>query len=224
MTALYEIRGLSYRYKLDRQDRQALSGVNLDVSIGEFLAIAGPSGSGKTTLLNILGLLDQPDEGTIRFDGADVSDLSERERTLLRRERVGFIFQSFNLIPTLTAYENVEYFLLKRRAPAADVRRRVLDALEAVGIAGQSNQRPNNMSGGQRQRVAIARALVRQPQVVLADEPTASLDQTTGLAVMEFMKRLNRGRGVTFIFSTHDPKIIAAADRVVHLTDGKVAG
>ena len=222
MTPLYEIRSVSYRYKLDGQHIQALSGISLNVCQGEFLALAGPSGSGKTTLLNVLGLLDRPGEGAVLFEGENVSRLSERERTLLRRERIGFIFQNFNLIPTLTAHENVEYFLLKRKTGRLEARARVLRALEAVGIAAQANQWPNSMSGGQRQRVAIARALVRQPQVVLADEPTASLDQSTGLAVIELMKRLNREQGMTCIFSTHDPKIIAAADRVVHLTDGRV--
>ena len=222
MTPLYEIRSVSYRYKLDGQHIQALSGISLNVCQGEFLALAGPSGSGKTTLLNVLGLLDRPGEGVVLFEGENVSRLSERERTLLRRERIGFIFQNFNLIPTLTAHENVEYFLLKRKTGRLEARARVLRALEAVGIAAQANQWPNSMSGGQRQRVAIARALVRQPQVVLADEPTASLDQSTGLAVIELMKRLNREQGMTCIFSTHDPKIIAAADRVVHLTDGRV--
>jgi len=186
------------------------------------MAISGPSGSGKTTLLNILGLLERPCEGTVRLDGAEVSGMSERERTRLRRERIGFIFQTFNLIPVLTAYENVEYFLLRRTMPGVEVRRRVLQALEAVGISAQADQRPNGMSGGQRQRVAIARALVRDADVILADEPTAALDQATGSAVMDLMRRLNHERGVTFVFSTHDPRILAAADRVVQLTDGTV--
>ncbi|OGQ79929.1 MAG: hypothetical protein A3F90_01350, partial [Deltaproteobacteria bacterium RIFCSPLOWO2_12_FULL_60_19] len=160
MTPLYEIRSVSYRYKLDGQHIQALSGISLNVCQGEFLALAGPSGSGKTTLLNVLGLLDRPGEGAVLFEGENVSRLSERERTLLRRERIGFIFQNFNLIPTLTAHENVEYFLLKRKTGRIEARARVLRALEAVGIAAQANQWPNSMSGGQRQRVAIARALV----------------------------------------------------------------
>jgi putative ABC transport system ATP-binding protein len=219
---LYEIRSLSHRYRLDGQRFPALSGVELDIQEREFMAIAGPSGSGKTTLLNVLGLLHPPCEGTVRFDGVDVSRLNERERTRLRRERIGFIFQTLNLIPVLTAYENVEYFLLKRPIPRAEARQRVLRALDAVGIAAQANQRPNALSGGQRQRVAIARALVRDADVVLADEPTAALDQTTGRAVMDLMKQLNRERGVTFVFSTHDPRILAAADRVVQLCDGRI--
>lgn len=219
---LYDVRGVSYRYNLDRHGVQALCGVDLNVRKGEFMAISGPSGSGKTTLLNILGLLERPCEGTVRLDGAEVSGMSERERTRLRRERIGFIFQTFNLIPVLTAYENVEYFLLRRTMPGVEVRRRVLQALEAVGISAQADQRPNGMSGGQRQRVAIARALVRDADVILADEPTAALDQATGSAVMDLMRRLNHERGVTFVFSTHDPRILAAADRVVQLTDGRV--
>lgn len=219
---LYEVRGVSYRYNLNRHGVQALCGVDLNVRKGEFMAISGPSGSGKTTLLNILGLLERPCEGTVRLDGAEVSGMSERERTRLRRERIGFIFQTFNLIPVLTAYENVEYFLLRRTMPGVEVRRRVLQALEAVGISAQADQRPNGMSGGQRQRVAIARALVRDADVILADEPTAALDQATGLAVMDLMRRLNHERAVTFVFSTHDPRILAAADRVVQLTDGRV--
>jgi putative ABC transport system ATP-binding protein len=219
---LYEARSISYRYAGNGQTVSALADVDLDVRGGEFLAIAGPSGSGKTTLLNLLGLLHAADTGTIRFDGMDVSTLSERQRTRLRRERIAFIFQSFNLIPVLTAYENVEYVLLTRPLPSAERRRRTLEALAAVGITEQAGQRPQCMSGGQQQRVAIARALVRDVGVVLADEPTAALDQTTGRAVMDLLKRLNRDRGITFIFSTHDPRVLAAADRVVHLTDGRI--
>jgi putative ABC transport system ATP-binding protein len=221
---LYELRSVSHRYNLDGQRVQALHGIDLVVRKGEFMAIAGPSGSGKTTLLNVLGLLEPPCEGTVLFDGADVSRVSERERTLLRRERLGFIFQTFNLIPVLSAYENVEYFLLKRHVSQAEARQRVRESLDAVGISAQSDQRPNHMSGGQRQRVAIARALVRDAEVMLADEPTAALDQTTGQGVMDLMKRLNRERGVTFVFSTHDPRILSVADRVIQLRDGRVIG
>jgi putative ABC transport system ATP-binding protein len=219
---LYEVRAMSYRYAGNGLGVSALVEIDLDVRGEEFMAIAGPSGSGKTTLLNLLGLLHAADTGTIRFDGRDVSALSERERTRLRRERIAFIFQSFNLIPVLTAYENVEYVLLTRPLPSAERRRQTLEALAAVGIAEQAGQRPQRMSGGQQQRVAIARALVRDVGVVLADEPTAALDQTTGRAVMDLLKRLNRERGITFIFSTHDPRVLAAADRVVHLTDGRI--
>jgi len=220
---VYEVRAVCYRYGGNEQTVSALADVDLDVHAGEFLAIAGPSGSGKTTLLNLLGLLHAADTGAIRLDGRDVSALGERERTRLRRERIAFIFQSFNLIPVLTAYENVEYVLLTRPLPSAERRRRALEALAAVGIADQAGRRPQRMSGGQQQRVAVARALVRDVGVVLADEPTAALDQATGRAVMDLLKRLNRDRGITFVFSTHDPRILAAADRVVHLADGRIA-
>ena len=220
---LYEVRAVSYRYGGNGQTVSALADVDLDVHAGEFLAIAGPSGSGKTTLLNLLGLLHAADTGTIRLDGRDVSTLVERERTRLRRERIAFVFQSLNLIPVLTAYENVEYVLLTRPLPSAERRRRTLAALAAVGIVDLAGRRPQRMSGGQQQRVAIARALVRDVGVVLADEPTAALDRTTGRAVMDLLKRLNRDRGITFVFSTHDPRILAAADRVVHLADGRIA-
>jgi putative ABC transport system ATP-binding protein len=218
---LYEACRLSYRYRLNGHHVEALRGVDLVIKSGEFVALAGPSGSGKTTLLNLLGLLDYPCHGSIRFEERNVLELVERERTLVRRERIAFIFQNLNLIPVLTAYENVEYFLLKRKLCKAEVQRRTLEALETVDIAAQSNQRPNHMSVGQRQRVAIARALVREPAVVLADEPTAALDQTTGLAVVNVMKTLNRQRGVTFIFTSHDPTILATADRVIQLVDGR---
>lgn len=221
--SLYEVRAVSYRYDRNGQAVSALAAVDLDVNAGEFLAIAGPSGSGKTTLLNLLGLLHAADTGTIRLDGRDVSTLGERERTRLRRERIAFVFQSFNLIPVLTAYENVEYALLAGPLSSAARRRRTLEALAAVGVVDQANRRPQCMSSGQQQRVAIARALVREVDVILADEPTAALDQVTGRAVMDLLKRLNRNRGVTFLFSTHDPRILAAADRVVHLADGRIA-
>jgi putative ABC transport system ATP-binding protein len=222
MDAQYLLENISYRYQLGSQFVDALCAIELKIEAGEFLAIAGPSGSGKTTLLNLLGLLDRPWDGTIRYNGQDVSNLSERECTLLRREQIGFIFQSFNLIPTLTAYENVEYFLLKRSVAIAQVRERVFQALEAVGISEQAGKFPYDMSGGQRQRVAIARALVRNPKVVIADEPTASLDQKTGLAAISLMRRQNREQGTTFVFSTHDPKVLAEADRVVQLSDGRI--
>jgi putative ABC transport system ATP-binding protein len=219
---LYELRGVSHRYPLGRHLVQALQGVDLDVAKGEFLAVAGPSGSGKTTLLNLLGLIDTAKEGTVRFEGRDMAALDERARTRLRSACIGYIFQTLNLIPVLTAFENVEYFLLKRGISATQARRRVMEALEAVGVVAQARQRPNEMSGGQRQRVAIARALVRDPDVVLADEPTAALDQVTGLAIVNLMKKLGRENGTTFIFCTHDPKVLASADRVVRLEDGRV--
>jgi len=220
---LYDLQGISKTYSLGRHRVPALRNLDLAIDRAEFVAIAGPSGSGKTTLLNILGLLDGPDLGCMQFDGVETARLSERQRTRLRGERLGLIFQTFHLIPVLTARENVEYFLYKQGCPQAEVRRRALEALEAVGVAAQADQRPPAMSGGQRQRVAIARALARGADVVLADEPTGALDQRTGLGVLDLMKGLNRRRGVTFVFSTHDPCILAAADRVVRLVDGRIA-
>lgn len=219
---IYEGRQLSRRYKLNSHGVQALCGVDLDIARGEFIAIAGPSGSGKTTLLNLLGLLDTPDEGALRFEQTDVAGLSEHQRTILRRDRIGFVFQNLNLIPVLTAYENVEYFLLKHKVPGVEIRRRVSAALERVGLAQQWDQRANTLSGGERQRVAIARAIVRDVDVVLADEPTAALDQQTAHDIVNLMKRLNRERRTTFIFSSHDPGVLAAADRVLQLVDGRL--
>ena len=169
-----------------------------------------------------MGLIDEPQEGRVRFDGADVAGLSERARTGLRRAEIGLVLQAFNLVPVLTARENVEYFLLKQGIPPLLARRRVDDVLEAVGILGVADRRPRHLSGGEQQRVAIARALVRNPRVVLADEPTASLDHANGLAVMDLMKRLNRERDVTFVFSSHDPRVLAAASRLIALEDGQV--
>ena len=214
---------ISHRYALGTHAVQALDDVSLDIEAGEFIALAGPSGSGKSTLLNVMGLLERPSTGVLKLEGKDVSTLSERERTRLRRHRLGFVFQAFNLIPVLTAEENVEYFLLKRGAPRREVRDRVEAALAAVGLSDHAHHRPDELSGGQRQRVAIARALVREPTLVLADEPTAALDHATGAAVIELMQRLNADRKVTFVFSTHDPKVIQAARRVVRLEDGRLA-
>ncbi len=219
---LYQLLGVSHRYPLGRHVVPALQDVDLEVAPGEFVAVAGPSGSGKTTLLNLLGLIDTAHTGSVRFEGRDVRDLDERARTRIRRERLGYIFQSFNLIPVLSAYENVEYFLLKRGVPPATARRRVMEALEAVGVAEQARHRPHELSGGQLQRVAIARALVREADVILADEPTAALDHTTGLAIIHLMKALSRDKGTTFVFSTHDPQVLAVADRGVRLQDGRV--
>jgi putative ABC transport system ATP-binding protein len=219
---LCEVRNVCRRYSSNGQGVSALRGVTLSVRGGEFLALAGPSGSGKTTLLNILGLLDRPDGGQVFFEGADVSGLGERQRTLLRRIRIGFIFQSYNLIPVLTAYENVEYFLLKQNLSSAEIGRHVAEVLKAVGLSERAHQRANALSGGERQRVAIARALVRDARLILADEPTAALDQKNGRDIIGLMKRLNRDRGVTFVFSSHDPAILEEADRVVALADGRL--
>jgi putative ABC transport system ATP-binding protein len=218
---LYEAHNLSRRYDQNGHRVPALRGLSLRISQGEFVAIAGPSGSGKTTLLNLLGLLDFPDEGSLRFEDQDTAGLNEHQRTWIRRQRIGFIFQSLNLIPVLTSYENIEYFLLKRKVPRSEIRKRVTEALACVGLADKAEQRANTLSGGERQRVAIARALARNVDVVLADEPTAALDQATAHAIVDLMKRLNRERGMTFLFATHDPGRLAAAERVVRLADGR---
>jgi putative ABC transport system ATP-binding protein len=200
----------------------ALKSVSLKVEDGEFMAIAGPSGSGKTTLLNLIGALDVPTSGTVQVGGSSLSGLSRRQLADLRRDKVGFVFQAYNLIPVLTAAENAEYVLELQGMPAAKRRERVKEVFEKLGIAAFLDSRPPKMSGGQQQRVAVARAVAATPAVVLADEPTANLDQATGRALIEMMRELNQERGTTFVFSTHDPMVLEQADRVVRLVDGRI--
>ena len=202
---------------------QALKGVSLTVEAGEFMAIAGPSGSGKTTLLNLIGALDTPTAGAIRVGGQALSGLSRPRLADLRRDKVGFVFQAYNLIPVLTAMENAEYVLQLQGVPSRERRERVKAVFARLGISDYLDSWPSKMSGGQQQRVAVARAIVPMPAVVLADEPTANLDQATGRALVEVMRELNRERGITFVFSTHDPMVLEQADRVVRLVDGLVA-
>ncbi|MBM3224734.1 MAG: ABC transporter ATP-binding protein [Candidatus Tectomicrobia bacterium] len=208
-------------YTLHTTTVRALDGVSLAVAPGEFLAIAGPSGSGKTTLLNLIGCLDTPSAGEVIIDGVCVSQLNPRQRADLRARKLGFIFQTFNLIPVLTAYENVEYPLCLQKRQRTH-RSRVETALAQVGLSERAHHRPTELSGGQQQRVAIARALVTEPALVLADEPTANLDSKTGQDIIALLQRLNRERGMTCIFSTHDPRIMHAADRVVEIIDGQL--
>jgi putative ABC transport system ATP-binding protein len=208
-------------YRLGKVTVTALAGVSLAVKAGEFLAVAGPSGSGKTTLLNLIGCLDTPTSGAIAIDGEAIGGLSAGRRADLRARKLGFVFQTFNLIPVLTAWENVEYPLLLQRR-RGDVAAKVRAALEHVGLADRARHRPPELSGGQQQRVAIARALVTEPALVLADEPTANLDSRTGHEIVELMRRLSRERGTTFVFSTHDPRIVDAADRVLEISDGRL--
>lgn len=213
-------------YALGRTRVQALGGVTLAVAEGEFMAVAGPSGSGKSTLLNLIGGLDRPTSGRVVIAGHDVSQLGDDRLSDLRAHRIGFIFQTFNLIPVLSAIENVEFPLLVRQGrplPRADARARARRALEKVGLGDFMKHRPDELSGGQRQRVAVARALVTEPALVLADEPTANLDSATGEAIIDLMLEINRGQRTTFIFSTHDPRVIAHAHRVVRLEDGRLA-
>ncbi len=201
---------------------RALSGISFSVVPGEFLALAGPSGSGKTTLLNLIGALDKTTAGTVRIEGKDLSTMSRSALSVLRRDRLGFVFQAYNLIPVLSALENVEYVLMLQGRPAAERRERSLAILDAVGLDGLADRRPGELSGGQQQRVAVARAIVSKPALVLADEPTANLDSATGEALLDLMAKLNEERGATFIFSTHDPDVMERARRIVRLRDGRI--
>jgi putative ABC transport system ATP-binding protein len=210
-------------YKIGAIETQALRGVNLTIQNGEFTALIGPSGSGKTTLLQMIGCLDQPTTGKVFVDGKDVTTLNRNQRADMRKGHIGFIFQFFALIPTLTAYENIEMPLLLNGHNPKDRRERVMELLKAVDLVDRANNRPDQLSGGQQQRIAIARALASNPALILADEPTANLDTVNGEQVMEIMTRLNKETGVTFVFATHDPRVIKYARRVVTLRDGFVA-
>jgi putative ABC transport system ATP-binding protein len=217
------VEDVSKDYQLGRTTVPALRGVTLAVEPGEFIAVAGPSGSGKSTLLNLMGCLDHPTAGSVHVEGRDVAALDDNALSDLRAHKIGFIFQTFNLIPVLTALENVEFPLLFRGGGSRRKgRERALTALEEVGLAEFVHHRPDELSGGQRQRVAVARALVTDPVLVLADEPTANLDSATGDAIISLMLDINRRDGATFIFSTHDPRVIAHAHRVVRLADGRI--
>jgi putative ABC transport system ATP-binding protein len=219
--ALIRLDAVTRTYRLGETTVPALRGVTLDLHAGEFTALVGPSGSGKSTLLNLVGCIDEPDTGTVRVEGADVSTLSDDDRSRLRNRRIGFIFQSFNLVPVLDVRENVELPLLVHdRLPAAERRDRVEQALVDVGLADFGRHPPDRLSGGQRQRVAIARALVTHPILVLADEPTANLDSETAARILDLMVELNARRKVTFLFSTHDEKLMARVARHVQIRDG----
>lgn len=209
-------------YKVGSVETQALGGVSLSIGNGEFTALVGPSGSGKTTLLQLIGCLDQPSSGHVYITGKDVSSLNRNQRADMRRGTIGFIFQFFALIPTLSAYENVEMPLLLNGHTASERRDRVMELLDAVGLADRANNRPDQLSGGEQQRVAVARALASKPTLILADEPTANLDTPNGKQVMEIMTKLNQETGVTFVFATHDPRVINYARRIVTLRDGLV--
>lgn len=224
MPAIVEMRQVTKDYPLGKLVVRAVRGIDLTIERGEFAAIAGPSGSGKTTLLNLVGCVDVATTGDVVVDGQSTGKLSDRQLTDLRLHRLGFIFQSFNLIAVLDVYQNVEFpLLLQGGLTTAEREARVRDMVDKVGLTGQFRQRPNELSGGQRQRVAIARALVTRPAIVLADEPTANLDSTTGTTIIELMRELNAREKTTFIFSTHDPKVMDRAGRVVHIEDGLLA-
>ena len=209
-------------YKIGTVETQALRGVDLSIENGEFTTLVGPSGSGKTTLLQLIGCLDQPTSGSVTVDGKDVTRLNRNQRADMRRGHIGFIFQFFALIPTLTAYENIEMPLLLNGHSPKERRERVMELLKAVDMVDRAKNRPDQLSGGQQQRIAIARALAPKPALVLADEPTANLDTENGRQVMEIMQKLNKETGVTFVFATHDPRVINYARRVVTLRDGLI--
>lgn len=218
------LQGVHKVYHLGNTEVHALKEINLQIREGDFASIAGPSGSGKSTMLNLIGCIDVPTEGSVEVTGEKTSDLSDRQITRLRHRAIGFIFQSFNLVPVLNVFENVELpLLLGPKAPPKKERREYVEFLmEAVGLADWRKHRPAELSGGQRQRVAIARALVTKPRIVLADEPTANLDSKTGSSIIELMKKINSELSTTFIFSTHDPTIVDIADHIVRLHDGEV--
>ena len=211
-------------YRQDSIEVTALKDVDLEIAAGEFIALVGPSGSGKSTLLNLLGGLDHPTSGRLWVEDRELGAMSARELADMRLRRIGFVFQEYNLIPVLSAIENVEYVMLLQGVADQERRRRALAVLAEVGLTGLEHRRPGELSGGQQQRVAVARAIVAEPVLVLADEPTANLDSVTGAALMDLMRRLNETRGITFVFSTHDPMVMQRARRLVHLKDGRVVG
>jgi putative ABC transport system ATP-binding protein len=224
-TSLYELEGVGRRYGQGSTEVRALEGMDLRIAAGEFVVVAGPSGSGKTTLLQLLGALDRPTDGVVRFEGRDLRGLGDRELAKLRLSELGFVFQQFNLIPTLTARQNVEAALAPTGVDASARHLRAGELLEAVGLAARSEHLPSQLSGGEQQRVAIARALANDPRVLLADEPTGNLDTTTGREILALLRQLADSRGLTIVVVTHDPTIADDAPRVVHMRDGRpVAG
>lgn len=220
--ALVTVDNLTKDYPLGKTTIHALRGVSLEINPGEFVAVAGPSGCGKSTLLNIIGCIDRPTAGTVRLSDTDIAKLSDPEEADLRLQHIGFVFQSFNLIPVLTVQENVEFPTILAKTPRAERREYIEYLLDAVGIAEYASHRPDELSGGQRQRVAVARALVNKPNLVIADEPTANLDSETGDKILELMYDLNQRDNVTFLFSTHNPEILRYADRTIRLRDGLI--
>ncbi len=220
---MIETRSLDHDFPLGGVKVPALRQVSTRIETGEFVIIAGPSGSGKTTFLNTVGLILKPTRGLVLWDGEDVYSKDEHKLATLRRMELGFIFQTFNLIPVLTVTENVEYFLLKKAIPAVQAREWVESVLTTVGLKDHMKKYPWQLSGGQRQRVAIARALVKRPRVLLADEPTANLDHATGMAIVELLKKLNQEEKTTVIIASHDPKVIKSAPRILNFEDGRVS-
>jgi putative ABC transport system ATP-binding protein len=222
---LVDLVDVKKHYMLGETRVEALRGVSLRIDRGEFLAIAGPSGAGKSTILNMIGCIDTPSEGRVLIDGQEVEELNDTELTRIRRNKIGFIFQSFNLVAVLNVYENIEFPLLLQRSPSKREREQaVRRVIEEVGLADRIRNKPSELSGGQRQRVAIARALVTRPLIVLADEPTANLDSETGHRIVDLMRQINETEKTTFIFSTHDSHIMEHARRVVSIRDGRFTG
>jgi putative ABC transport system ATP-binding protein len=221
---LIELESVQKIYRLGETEVHALRGIDLSVDEKEFVAVWGPSGSGKTSLLNLVGIIDEPTAGSVRLAGEEVAGLSENRKAELRNRHIGFIFQNFNLVPVLSALENVMLPLQIRGEPSRDVREKAMNRLEEVELADFQRHRPDKMSGGQRQRVAIARALVTDPDLVIADEPTANLDSETSHRIIELMRKLNDGQGTTFLFSTHDPRLLDQVKRLIRLEDGRITG
>ena len=217
-----ELEEVAKVYQQGDQQVDALRGITMTMRSGEFTALSGPSGSGKTTALNLIGALDTPTSGTVRLEGADLGTLNRKELSHLRRDRIGFVFQAYNLLPVLSAYENAEIVMAVQGVAEAERKKRVMDLLARVGLEGMEHRRPSELSGGQQQRVAIARAIAAEPAVVLADEPTANVDSATAESLLEMMETLNRDNGVTFLFSTHDPRVMARARRLIRLVDGRI--
>jgi len=213
---------LTKTYRQGAPEVPALRGISMSVRPGEFTALSGPSGSGKTTALNLIGALDTPTSGTVRLEGTDLGTLTRQQLSDLRRDRIGFVFQAYNLLPVLSAYENAEIVMAVQGVPAPERRERVGEVLAQVGLSGLEDRRPSELSGGQQQRVAIARAIAARPAVVLADEPTANVDSATADTLLDLMEALNRDHNVTFLFSTHDPRVMERARRVVRLVDGRI--
>jgi len=217
-----ELKGVTKVYRQGEVDIQALRGLDLTVQKGEFLALCGPSGSGKTTALNLMGALDTATSGSVKLEGHDLNTLSRRALSRLRRDRIGFVFQAYNLLPVLTAYENAETVLALQGVSVSERQDRVMKLFTGVGLQGMEHRRPDQLSGGQQQRVAIVRAIAANPAVILADEPTANVDSETAEKLLSIMEQLNREHRVTFIFSTHDPRVMEHARRIVRLVDGRV--
>ncbi len=221
-STIVEIEGLEKTYQQGKVQVHALRGVDLRIETGEFTAICGPSGSGKTTLLNLIGALDTPSRGTVKVGGQDLSRMSAGELAHLRLTQVGFVFQAYNLVPVLSAWENAEFVMLLQGVPAVERKKRLEELFERVGLQGMEKRRPTELSGGQQQRVAVARAVAAKPSLVLADEPTANLDTATGSALLDMMRDLNERQQVTFVFSTHDQRVMDRARRLINLKDGQI--